>query len=85
MNPPPRTGISRESGSVMFRTGPGPLRAAARSAALRSASAARAWAASTLAWASLTRQWSSTPAASGRAARPRRGCPAAYRSSSSAS
>ncbi len=85
MNPPPRTGISRESGSVMFRTGPGPLRAAARSAALRSASAARAFAASTLAWASLTRQWSSTPAASGRAARPRRGCPAAYRSSSSAS
>src|SRR5215470_15228563 len=24
---PPRTGISRESGSVMLRTGPGPLRA----------------------------------------------------------
>ncbi len=27
MNPPPRTGISRESGSVMFRTGPGPFSA----------------------------------------------------------
>ena len=68
MNPPPRSGISRESGSVMLRTGPGPLRFFSRSAALRSASAARALAASSLAWACLTRQWSSTPATSGRAA-----------------
>ena len=70
MNPPPRTGISRESGSVMLRTGPGPLRFAARSAALRSASAARARVACSLASASLTRQWSSIPAGRGGAARP---------------
>src|SRR6266704_3381890 len=56
---PPRTGISRESGSVMVRTGPGPLRARSRSAALCPASAARALAASTLAAACRTRQESS--------------------------
>ena len=41
MNPPPRTGISRESGSVRLRTGPGPFRLRSRSAARRAASAWR--------------------------------------------
>ena len=49
---PPRTGISRESGSVILRTGPGP----AFAAALACASAARSRAAATLAWACRIRQ-----------------------------
>ena len=57
MNPPPRTGISRDCGSVMLRTGPGPLAAAALAAALRSAWAARALALSSFAAACRTRQY----------------------------
>jgi hypothetical protein len=56
MNPPPRTGISRESGSVRLRTGPGPFRFSSRSAALACAACSRSRAFSTWAAASLTRQ-----------------------------
>ena len=78
--PPPRTGISRESGSVMLRTGPGPLRIFSirrpgdpprRPAPCRLELGLRLAGPGSV----------STLAASGGAARPRPVCPAAYRAS----
>ena len=82
-NPPPRTGISRESGSVRLRTGPGPLRLrCSRSGRpVRCACAARAFAASHLGLGFLDPAVVIDPGRAGRGG----GCPAAYRSSSSAS
>ena len=55
MNPPPRTGISRESGSVMLRTGP---RSSPSAAAPGTGWAALALALASLAAPALTRQYS---------------------------